>query len=129
MKAADAQKDAVATAQQQATAQQADQAVKPVAADKLAAEQVAADKQTQPAAGAAKLQGLIDTAMGLAGEKKWADVLKILAQLAGEKLTPAQQTVVEGLKSDAQKEAGASVADKATANAGNALDGLLQPKK
>jgi hypothetical protein len=134
VKAADAQKEAEAAAQKQAEADKAAQALKQEAADrlaaeKLAAEQVAAAKQSQLAPGGSKVQGLIDTAKSLAGEKKWTDVLKVLAQLAGEQLSPAQQTVVDGLKSDAQKQAGAAVADKAAADAGNALGGLLQPKK
>jgi hypothetical protein len=129
VKAADAQKEAEAAAQKQAAADKADQALKQEAAEKLAAEQVAAAKQSQLAAGGAKVQGMIDTAKSLAGEKRWTEVLKVLAQLAGEKLSPAQQTIVESLKSDAEKQAGAAVADKAAAGAGNAIGGLLQPKK
>jgi colicin import membrane protein len=129
LKAADAQKLREATAQKQAEADKPDQALNQTAADKLVAGQLPAAQQSQPPAGAAQVQALIERAKSLAGENKWDDVLKILAQLAGEKLSPAQQAAVDGLKSDAQKQAGAAVSNKATADAGNALGGLLQPKK
>jgi hypothetical protein len=137
-KAADSQQAAdalkAADAQKQAEADKADQALKQaavdkLAADKLAADQAATDKQSQLAVGTAKLQALIDSAKTLAGQNKWADVLKILSDLAGQKLSPAQQTAVDGLKSDAQKQAQSAVADKAKQDAGNALGGLLDPKK
>ena len=65
----------------------------------------------------------------LSGENQWAEALQILAQLAGQKLSPAQQTAVDGLKSEAQKQTQAAVAKKATSDAGSALGSLLDPKK
>lgn len=112
----------------QIEADKADQALQQAAAAKVAAEQLPAEKQTQPAAAPTNVQSLINTAKSLASEKKWADVLTVLAQLGGEQLSSAQQAVVQGLKSDAQKQAGAAVAGKATTEAGNALGGLLQPQ-
>jgi hypothetical protein len=138
LSAAQAQKTAdtqqAADAQKQAEADKADQALKQaaadkLAADKLAADQAASDKQSQLATGAAKVQALIDSAKKLAGENKWADVLRILSDLAGQKLSPSQQGAVDGLKSDAQKQAQSAVTDKAKQDAGNALGGLLDPKK
>jgi len=125
LKAADAQKLNDAIAQKQAEADKADQALKQAAADKLAADQTAADKQAQLTAGASKVQALIESAKTLSGQSKWADVLKVLAQLAGEKLSPAQQTAVDSLQTQAK----AAVAQKATADAGSALGGLLDGKK
>jgi hypothetical protein len=87
----------------------------------LVADQAAAAKQAQPAAVDNKVQALIDTAKRLAGENKWSEVLKILSDLAGQKLSPVQQVAVDGLKADAQKQVGAAVANKATTDAGNAL--------
>jgi len=129
LKLADAQKLREATAQKQAEADKADQALKQAAADKLAADQAAAEKQAQLAASAGKVQALIDSAKTLSGQNKWADVMKILSQLASEKLSPAQQTAVDTLKSDAQKQVEAAAAKKATADAGSALGSLLDPKK
>jgi len=123
LKAAEAQKLRETTAQKQADADKADQALKQAAA------QPAADKPSDPATGTSKVQAIVDSAKTLAGEKKWDQVLQVLAQLAGDKLSPAQQTVVDGLKSDAQKQLQADLAKKATSDAGGALGGLLDPKK
>jgi hypothetical protein len=127
--AATAQKEREATAQRQADADKADQAQKQAAAEELAAEQAAAAKQSELAAGAAKVQALISTAKSLSGENKWSEVLKILSELAGQQLTPAQQSTVDGLKSDAQKQAEAALVKKATADASSAIGGFLAPKK
>jgi hypothetical protein len=128
LKAADAQKEREAIAQKQA-ADKADQALKEADATKLAAEQTAVAQQAQLAAGTNKVQALIDSAKTLSGENKWAEVLKILAQLAEEKLSPAQQTAVNELKSYAQKQTEAAMARKATTEAGKALGSFLEPKK
>jgi len=148
-KTADAQKTAAdalkaADAQAQADAAKADQALKQAAADKMAADQAAADKlaadkvaadqalaakPAQLSGGTAQIQALIDSAKKLAGDNKWAEVLKIISDLAGQPLTPAQQTTVAGLKSEAQKQAQASLTQKAAGDASSALGGLLAPKK
>ena len=93
-----------------------------------AAAKAAADKQAQLAASVSKVQGLIDTAKKLSGENKWAEALKIVNDLAGQKLTPDQQTIVAGLKQQAQKQAEDAVAKKAASEAEKAIGGLLKPK-
>src|ERR1051326_8279629 len=101
LKAAEAQKLREATAQNEADAAKANEALKKAAADKLAAEHTS--EKSQLATGTSKVQALIDSAKTLSAENKWAEVLQILTRLAGEKLSPAQQTDVDALKSDAQK--------------------------
>jgi hypothetical protein len=124
LQAADAQKLREAAAQKEAESLKAEQALKQAALDKVTAAQAAAETQRTAAAG--KVQVLIDSAKALAGQNKWTDVLKVLTQLAGEPLSAAQQTTVDGLKSQAQKQVGAAIASK---DAANALGGLLAPKK
>ena len=126
-KAADAQK---ALDAQKAEADKAAQAMKDqTAADKLAAEKAAADKQAQLTNAQATAQGIIDTAKSLAGQSKWAEVLQTLATLAGQSLTPTQQSVVDGLKTEAQKQAAAAAAKSATDQGASAVGDLLRPKK
>jgi hypothetical protein len=126
-KAADAQK---ALDAQKAEADKAAQAIKDqAAADKLAAETAAADKQAQLATAQATAQESIDTAKSLAGQSKWAEVLQTLAALAGQNLTPTQQGVVDGLKTEAQKQAAAAAVKSATDQGASAVGGLLKPKK
>ena len=94
-----------------------------------AQKQADAQKLAQQAAEETKVQTLIDTAKGLSGQNKWAEALKILTDLAGQKLTPTQQGVVDGLKAEAQKQAAAALTQKATQEGANAVGGLLNPKK
>jgi hypothetical protein len=112
--AADAQK--LATPAQQAATQ---------AVDALTAQAATAKDAL---ATAAKAQGLIDTAKRLTGENKWSEALKILNDLASYKLTPEQQTLVDNLKAEAQKQLEALAAKKAADEAGKAVGGLLKPK-
>jgi hypothetical protein len=126
-KAADAQK---ALDAQKAEADKATQAIKDQAtADKLVAEKAAADKQAQLTTAQATTQGIIDTAKSLAGQSKWAEVLQTLASLAGQNLTPTQQSVVDGLKAEAQKQATAAAVKSATDQGASAVGGLLKTKK
>lgn len=97
-------------------------------ATKQAAAKAAADKQAQLITTVSKVQGLIETAKKLSGENKWAEALKIVNDLAAQKLTPEQQTIVDSLKQQAQKQAEAAVAKKATDEAEKAIGGLLKPK-
>ncbi len=129
LKANDAPREQEAMAKKQADADKATQALKQAADDKMAAEQLAAAKQSQLATGAGKVQALIDTAKTLASDNKWSEVLKILAGLAGQSLTPTQQSVVDGLKSNAQKQLESGLANRAATDAGGAIGGLLAPKK
>ncbi|MBI3415713.1 MAG: hypothetical protein HY043_10425 [Verrucomicrobia bacterium] len=122
---AQAEKDALA----KADAEKAAQALKDQAeAAKQSAAKVAADKRADLLANVSKVQGLIDTAKKLSGENKWAEALKIVNDLAAQKLTPEQQTIVDGLKQQAQKQAQEAVAKKATDEAEKAIGGLLKPK-
>jgi hypothetical protein len=62
----------------------------------------------------ARAQGLIDKAKALLGEKKYQDALAAVGQLATSKLTPEQQTLVGGLKTELGKMSGSI--DKGIAN-------------
>ena len=44
-------------------------------------------------------------------------------------LTPTQQSVVDGLKTEAQKQAAAAAVKSATGQGASAVGGLLKPKK
>jgi hypothetical protein len=62
--------------------------------------------------GTAQVQSLIDQAKMLIGQNKWADGLSILNKLNGQNLTTEQQSLVDTLKSQAQKGAEATAAAK-----------------
>jgi hypothetical protein len=114
----DAQK--LATSAQQAATQ---------AVDTLKAQAAAAkDALATTGAAAGKAQELIDTAKGLTGQSKWSEALKVLNDLANYKLTPGQQTLVDNLKAQVQKQLEVLAAKKATDEAGKAVGSLLKPK-
>ena len=102
-------------------------------AQKLAAEKTAADKLAQTAAAAApeqaRIQSLIDTAKNLTGQNKYAEALKVIGELSNLKLSPEQQTLVDGLKKTAEQQAAQAVADKAAGGASKAIGDALGGKK
>lgn len=91
-----------------------------------AAKKAAADKQAEMLANVSKIQDLIDTARKLSSENKWSEAMKIINDLAAQKLTPEQQTIVDGLKQQAQKQIQQAAAKKATSEAEKAIGGLLK---
>jgi len=115
-KAADAAKAAEDLKQQAAAAQAA---AEKAAADKVAADKAAADKLA--ADNTAKVQGLVDSANKLVGENKFADALKVLADLSGMTLTDAQKKLVDTLKEQVNK----AMANKGASEAQKALGNLL----
>jgi hypothetical protein len=80
------------------------------------------------AAGSGQIEKMIDTAKRLTGDKKYDEALKILGDLLKEKLSPAQQTLVNGLKAQVEQQMKQAVADKAVGEAGKAAEGLLKRK-
>jgi hypothetical protein len=134
--AAEAQKQAEAAkvaeaAKAEATKQQAE--AEKLAAEKAAAEKAAADKLAQTTAAAAqekgRIQSLIDTAKNLTGQNKYAEALKVIGELANLKLTPEQQTLVDGLKKTAEQQAAQAVSEKAASGASKAIGDALGGKK
>lgn len=117
---------AATTAAADTTKQQADAA-------KMAAEQMAADKLAQMNSAAAqesqRVQGLIDSVKQLSGQNKFAEALKMLAELSKSKLTPDQQAMVDSLKQATEKQAAQAMTDKAGAGAASAIGGALGGKK
>lgn len=125
-KSAEAAATTAATAAADTTKQQADAA-------KMAAEQMAADKLAQMNSAAAqesqRVQGLIDSVKQLSGQNKFAEALKMLAELSKSKLTPDQQAMVDSLKQATEKQAAQAMTDKAGAGAASAIGGALGGKK
>jgi len=66
-------------------------------------------------------QGLIDKVKSLMESKDYAAAVNVLKELSALKLTPAQQSVVEELKAQAQK----AMAAQAASGAADAASGLL----
>ena len=83
-----------------------------------------ATKQVQDTAAAAtsKAQEWIDKANGLVAESKFSEASSALQQLAGLKLTPEQQQLVDSLKEQIQK----ALAAKATGEGVSAVGNLLK---
>jgi hypothetical protein len=71
------------------------------------------------------VEGLIYNAKGLVTNQKYQDALNVVQQLSSLKLTPEQQTVVDGLKTQIQT----ALAKAAGADAASALGNVLGGKK
>ena len=107
------------------------------------AEQAVAAKTSQTSAATASLaqqalsaiqqpgqvEQLIVSAKNLTGQNKYAEALKIVAELAKLKLTPEQQAMVDQLKQVAEQQMTKALAAKATDAATQALDDAMQEKK
>ena len=87
-----------------------------------------AKEVTEQATAQDQAQGLIEKAKAFVADKKYQDALASLNQLAGSKLTPDQQTLVDGLKAQIQA-ALAKAAGTGTNAAASALGGVLGGKK
>ena len=135
-KAAEAPKSAPAAAAAatdagQAVSAAASDAQKAVEAPKAAVEPMppAPASQTDAAAAAVpsamntQIEGLIYNAKGLVTNQKYQDALNVIQQLSSMKLTPEQQTLVDGLKAQIQTALAKSTATGAASALGNALGG------
>jgi hypothetical protein len=71
------------------------------------------------------VEGLINNAKGLVTNQKYQDALNVVQQLSSLKLTPEQQAVVDGLKTQIQT----ALAKAAGADAASALGNVLGGKK
>jgi len=76
-----------------------------------------------PAAATNQAQALIDKAKGLVTNEKYQDALNVVQQLSSLKLTPEQQTLVDGLKSQIQTALAKVTATDAASALGNVLGG------
>jgi hypothetical protein len=76
-----------------------------------------------PSAVSTEAQGLIDKAKGLVVDQKYQDALNLVQQLSNLKLTPEQQTLVDGLKTQIQTALAKTTATDAASSLGNALGG------
>ena len=101
---------------------------KAVDAAKTTAKEVTEQATAQVKAAQDQAQGLIEKAKAFVADKKYQDALASLNQLAGSKLTPDQQTLVDGLKAQIQA-ALAKAAGTGTNAAASALGGVLGGKK
>jgi len=90
-----------------------------------AAQTVASNALAQTDAITSQTQASIDAIKKLLGEKNWSQALKIINDLAANKLTPELQATVEGLKQQALKLGQEAAASKAAGEATKAL-GLPQ---
>lgn len=128
--AADAAKAAEA-AKAEAVRQQT--AAEKVASEKAAAERTAAEELARTAAAAAqekgRIQSLIDTAKNLTGQNKYAEAIKVVAELSKLALSPEQQSQVDALKKTAEQQAAQAAAAKAAAGASTAIIDALGGKK
>jgi len=118
------------TAQDQmkeATAETSDALKKTAESVKEAGQKAASDVAEQAKAAAAplnaKAQEIIDSAKRLVGEAKFQEALTKLKELASEKLSAEQQTMVDNLKAQIQKALAATskTATDAAGAAGNLL--------
>jgi hypothetical protein len=124
--AADMQKaadKAAADAKEQADKVAAD-AKAQAATAQATADKAAADAQAQSASLTSKTQSLIERVKALLAEKKPAEAMTALSELATAKLTPEQQATVNSLKQQAQ----ALMQEAAAGKASDAVGGLLNKK-
>jgi len=116
----------VAAEKLQADAQQA-------AAAKVAAANTATESLTQKALSAiqqpGQIESLIASAKNLTGQNKYAEALKIVAELAKLKLSPEQQAMVDQVKQLAEQQMAKTMAAKATGAATQAFDDAMGEKK
>jgi hypothetical protein len=108
----------------------AEQAPPTAAVTAAAGVQTAATQAVATAAAAAassaagsQVQALIDKAKGLVTNQKYQDALSTVQQLYSLKLTPEQQTLVDGLKAQIQTAMAKSAASDAASAVGNVLGG------
>ncbi len=113
-KAAEASKPAAQEAQ--ATAMQAVQTAATQAVTVATAAVASAASTTQ-------VQALIDKAKNLTANQKYQDALTVVQQLYSMKLTPEQQTLVDGLKAQIQSAMAKATVTNATSVLGNVLGG------
>jgi hypothetical protein len=128
----------------------ADAVQQPAVPAQAAVEKAAADVQTQTAAATttvtraaadmqaqaqapvnsltSRTQASLDQVQKLIADKKPADALKLLGDLATAKLTPEQQAMFDRLKKQAQDLLQQSTTSQATDKAADALGGLLKKK-
>jgi hypothetical protein len=93
-------------------------------------QQVAGQAQAAAAVAADKVRELVDSAKKLAGDNKWEEALKLLQDAKALQLTPERRSMIDGLvaqfKEQMSKAALQQARDKAGAEIGKSLDGLLK---
>jgi hypothetical protein len=109
-----------------AATKQVDEATSAAKTALAPADKAAADAQAQGASITSKVQQTIDNVRKMLAEKNWTDALKQLNELAGMKLTPEQQSMVDGLKQQAQQLAQSATAAQAGEQANKAIGNLLK---
>ena len=119
---------APAAAEAQKAADAAQATTEPVppaaaAAAQSAVDQAASQANATAAASTSQTQALIEKAKGLVTNEKYKDALAVVQQLASVKLTPEQQTLVDGLKTQIQTALAKSAAGDAASALGNILGG------
>jgi len=75
------------------------------------------------AASNSQVQGMIDKAKGLVTNQKYQDALAVVQKLSSLQLTPDQQTLVDGLKTQIQTALAKNAASDAASSLGNILGG------
>jgi hypothetical protein len=83
----------------------------------------AAAAAATPAAADTETQRLIDKAKTLVADQKYSDALNAVQKLSSMKLTPEQQTLVDGLKTQIQTALAKSSGADAASAVGNVLGG------
>ena len=120
-------KEEASTAPQTPTAREAapSTAAKAVDAVGAAATQVTTEAAAQVKGAEQQAQGLIDRVKSLVSEQKYQDALTSLGELRSLKLTPDQQKLVDGLKTQIQT----ALAKNTAADPAAAVGGVLGGKK